>query len=126
MIFCGGLLIDFQWVVIVFYCLYEILKYFVFGKILYIEVVLGELDQEKKDQKEVVVNVLKLFLYGQYNLEILDYDIVLFKLKDFVKLFRIVKFVCFFEESFDFKFGINCYVIGFGVIEQGGDVVNIF
>lgn len=99
-------------------------KYSAPGKTPHIEVVLGEFDQEKKDQKEVTENVSKLFLHGQYDPETLDYDIALLKLKDPVKLSKIVKPVCLPEESVDFKPGTNCYVTGFGVTEQGGDVAS--
>lgn len=84
--------------------------------------VLGVFDQEKKDQREVTANVSKLFLHGHYDPETLDYDIALLKLKDPVKLSKIVKPVCLPEESVDFKPGTNCYVTGFGFTEQGGDV----
>ena len=122
-IFCGGSLIKSQWIVTASHCLYDMIRYTTTpGKIPHIEVILGEFNQEKKGRKEVLVNVSKLFLHEQFNPETIDYDIALLKLESPVELSKTIRPVCLPEESMTFRPGTMCYVTGFGVTEQGGDV----
>ena len=97
-------------------------KYSKSGNIPHIQVSLGEYNQGKKDPEEVNENVVKLFLHNQYDPQTLDYDVALLKLKNPAKLTKIVRPVCLVDEKIDFGPGTNCFVTGFGVTEQGGEV----
>lgn len=97
-------------------------KYSKSGNIPHIQVSLGEYNQGKKDPEEVNENVVKLFLHDQYDPQTLDYDVALLKLKNPAKLTKIVRPVCLVDEKIDFGPGTNCFVTGFGVTEQGGEV----
>ena len=66
------------------------------------------------------MKIEKIILHENYNSETYDYDIALVKLNNPVHFSTRVRPVCLPHEGMDFATGTNCYVTGWGKLQEVG------
>ncbi|XP_063055705.1 trypsin-like [Engraulis encrasicolus] len=108
--FCGGVLINEQWVMSVAHCWHNPYA---------MQVILGEHDQRKFEGTEQLMKTEHISWHPSYDYQTLDYDIMLIKLFHPVKLTDAVKPIplptgCPYG-------GVQCSVAGWGKMEPDGD-----
>ena len=80
----------------------------------------GDFDISQNDGHEQVIEIEQIITHDQYNPSTYDYDIALMKLKTPIKFTTRVRPVCLPDDGMDFPAGTNCYVTGWGALQQAG------
>ena len=80
----------------------------------------GDFDISRDEDHEQVIEIEQIITHEQYNPSTYDYDIALMKLKTPIKFTPRVRPVCLPDDDMDFSAGTNCYVTGWGALQEGG------
>lgn len=116
-IYCGGVLINREWIVMGVYCV-------IYWNVLILLVVFGEYDVIRNEGIEIFWEVDIFYMYFNYYLLMVDFDFVFVCFKFVLDWFsRFIFFVCLLIVDDSFYVGINCIVIGFGWFIEVGSIV---
>ena len=87
--------------------------------------VTGEHDLRKVEGKEQIIPIDKIILHPKYKPPVTgpDYDVALIKLKKPIKFNSNVRPVCLPKKNF--APGTKCYVTGWGVTLEGGNIAQV-
>lgn len=82
----------------------------------------GDFDISKNEGHEQKIKIEKIILHELYNVGTMyDYDVALLKLSDQIRFTERVRPVCLPDDGMDFPTGTDCYVTGWGKLEELGD-----
>ena len=112
--FCGGTLINNDWIVTAAHCVSGVLPSEIF-------VLLGETNVLHQSRHEVVRKVQAIYIHPNYAIAArYDYDVALLKLNTSVKFTYYIQPACLPHLNPKLPVGLNCTVTGFGRTTERG------